>query len=168
MSCLVKKKVYLVALCLVLVFSLASCSSAPAPEETTATPTAFSTVTPTAEPENPATALSLSWPKDEAIAYCPVFEGTPTSVNKQEGNQAKAYALKYEGITVDQYLDYVELFEQDKNIVIDSNTNLRDNAYSLNAHKLDDPYMIIRLVYTRYTESLALTITYAHPEVMPE
>lgn len=111
----------------------------------------------------------LAWPDDEAIAYCPVFsDAQPFSVSKQDGNQAKAYVLKFEGIDVQQYLSYMEQFESSQTVSIDANTNLRDNAYSLNAHKSDDAYMMIRVVYTRSTQSLVISVTYAHPSVTSE
>lgn len=127
---------------------------------------------PSDERDPPALAPALpqaSWPDDDVIAYCPVFEeANPASVSKQEGNQAKAYVLKFEGISVEQYLSYVEQFEASDSVSVDANTNLRDNAYSLNAHKRDDAYMMIRVVYTRSTQSLVVSVTYAHPDVVSD
>ena len=113
--------------------------------------------------------VNLTWPDDEAIAYCPVFsDAPPLSVSKQDGNQAKAYVLKFEGIPVEQYLSYIERFESSQTVIIDANTNLRDNAYSLNAHKTEDAYMMVRVIYTRSTQSLVISITYALPDVVSE
>lgn len=163
MSCVhSKKKILLFLFTFVLLLMFTACSSEPAAK---VEPTAAVTVEPQPAVTEPPK-MALAWPEDEAVAYCPVFSATPVSVTKQEGNQAKAYVLKYEGITIDQYLAYVDVCLADEGVVIDSNTNLRDNAYSLNAHKSDDAYMMIRLVYTRATESLVISITYAHPDVM--
>lgn len=161
---LIRKPLALLVILSLLFIATGCTQSSDQPSVVTQEPAVESAATaaPTAEP-----ALPLEWPADEAIAYCPVFDAaSPISVIKQEGNQEKVYALKYAGITAEQYLAYVEQFEASEGVVIDTNTNLRDNAYSLNAHKADDHYLMIRVVYTRATQDMVISVTFAHPDVM--
>ncbi|MDR0396335.1 MAG: hypothetical protein LBH66_03435 [Oscillospiraceae bacterium] len=145
-------------LAVAMMWALAGCSGkAPEPAPTSTPETAQDAPPTEADAEQPA-----AWPDDEAIQYCPEFEGGQISrVTKQAGNQTKSYIIAYDKVDQDAYDAYALRLEEDEGITVVTNFNTRGTSYQLHAYKTGDEAMAIRITYTKPTQKLQINVAYA-------
>ncbi|MDR1599412.1 MAG: hypothetical protein LBS11_06035 [Oscillospiraceae bacterium] len=138
----------LLLLGVILAIALAGCS------KQAEAPAATATAVPEAGGE-------LVWPDDEAIAYCPVFEGGEISrVTRPEANQMKSYIISFDKVEQEAYDAYAKTLEDDEGITVVTNYNTRGTSYALHAYKTGDEAMAIRITYTKPTQKMQINVTY--------